>query len=84
MAKTLTSHLDSYADPSSYLESEAPELSFVDPEESQPDAESTRIEDHEESSLHQPTPAETSSTFAVRYEIMENGSKRGQLKLFDS
>ena len=58
---------DSYADPSSYLYSGAPELTFVDPEESHPDAESTQIEnpeesqpdvenqystDHEESSLH--------------------------------
>ena len=36
-------------DPSNYLESGAPELTFVDPEESQPDAESARIENPEES-----------------------------------
>ena len=90
----MCSRLDSYADPCSYLESEALEPSFVDPEESQPDAESTRIEDpeefqpdaenqystdYEESSLHDPTPAETTSTFAVTYEIVENSSKRGQV-----
>ena len=81
---------DSFADPSTYL-SEAPEPSFVDHEDSQPDAESTRLEDpeefstdHEESSLHDPTPAETSSTFAVTYEIVENSSKRGWPKLIDS
>jgi len=99
MAKNSTSQLDSYADPSSYLESEAPEISFVDPEESHPDAENTRIKepeefqpdaenqystDHEESALHDPTPADTSSTFDLRYEIVENSSKRAQLKLFDS
>ncbi|CAH3038727.1 unnamed protein product [Pocillopora meandrina] len=43
------SHPDSYADPSSYLESGALELTFIDPEESHPDAESTRIENPEES-----------------------------------
>ena len=88
-----------YADPSTYLESGAPELTFVDPEESQPDSESTRIDspeesqpdaenqystDHEESSLHDPTPAETSSSFAVTYEIVESSSKRGRPKLIDS
>ena len=66
---------DPYADPSSYLESQALEPSFVEP-----DAESTRI-DYEESSLHDPTPAETTSTFAVTYQIVENSSKRGQPKL---
>ena len=40
------SHPDSYADPYSYLESE---LTFIDPEESQPDAESTRTKNPEES-----------------------------------
>ena len=80
-------HPDSYADPSSYLGSGALELTFIDPEESHPDAESTRIEnpeesqpyvesqysnDHEESSLHDLTPAETSSSFAVTYEIVTN------------
>ena len=95
----MCSHPDSYADPSSYLESGALELTFVDPEESHPDAESTRIEnseesqsdvesqystDHEESSLHDPTPAETSSSFAVTYEIVENSSKRGRPKLIES
>ena len=95
----MCSHPDSYADPSSYLESGALELTFIDPEESHPDAESTRIEnpeesqpyvesqystDHEESSLHDPTPAETSSSFAVTYEIVENSSKRGRPKLIDS
>ncbi|CAH3158963.1 unnamed protein product [Pocillopora meandrina] len=95
----VSSHPDSYADPSSYLESGALELTFIDPEESHPDAESTRIEnpeesqpyvesqystDHEESSLHDPTPAETSSSFAVTYEIVENSSKRGRPKLIDS
>ena len=74
----MCSRLDSYADPCSYLESEALEPSFVDPEESQPDAESTRIEDPEEfqpdaenqystdykeSSLHDPTPAETTRSW---------------------
>ena len=95
----MCSHPDSYADPSSYLESGALELTFVDPEESHPDAESTRIEnseesqsdvesqystDDEESSLHDPTPAETSSSFAVTYEIVENSSKRGRPKLIES
>ena len=75
------------------------ELTFVDPEESHPDAESTQIEnpeesqpdvenqystDDEESSLHDPLPAETSSFFAVTYEIVENSSKRGRPKLIDS
>ena len=72
---------ESYVDPSSYLESE-PELTFADP-----DAESTRIEysvDPEESSLHDPTPAEQSSSFAATYEIVENCSKRGRPKLIDS
>jgi len=69
---------DPYADPSSYLESQALEPSFVEP-----DAESTRI-DYEESSLHDPTPAETTSTFVVTYQIVENSSKRGQPKLIDS
>ena len=93
------SHPYSYADPSSYLESGALELTFIDPEESHPDVESTRIEhpeesqpdvenqystDHEESSLHDPTPAETLSSFAVTYEIVENTSKRGRPKLKDS
>ena len=93
------SHPDSYADPSSYLKSGALELTFTDPEESHPDVESTRIEhpeesqpdvenqystDHEESSLHDPTPAETLSSFAVAYEIVENTSKRGRPKLKDS
>ena len=92
----MCSHPDSYADPSSHLEWEAPELTFV---ESQPGAESTRIEnpeksqpdagnqystDHEKSSLHDPTPAETSSTFAVKYEVVDNSSKRGRPKLIDS
>ena len=87
-----------YADPSSYLESGALELTFVDPEESLPDEESTRIEnpkesqpdvenqyntDHEESSLHDLTPAKTSSSFVVTYEIVENSSKRGRPKLID-
>ena len=104
MEKKLTgsaqcSHPDSYADPYSYLESGALELTFIDPEESHPDAESTRTEnpeesqpdvenqysnDHEESSLHDPTPAETSSSFAVTYEIVENSSKRGRPKMIDS
>ena len=104
MEKKLTgsvqcSHPDSYADPSSYLESEALEFTVIDPEESHPDAESTRNEnpeesqpdvenqcsnDHEESSLHDPTPAETSSSFAVTYEIVENSSKRGRPKMIDS
>ena len=93
------SHPDSYVDPSSYLESGALELTFIDPEVSHPDAESTRIEnpeesqpdvenqystDHEESSLPDPTPAETLSSFAVTYEIVENSSKRGQPKMIDS
>lgn len=43
------SHPNSYADPSSYLESGALELTFIDPEESHPDAESTRTENPEES-----------------------------------
>ena len=43
------SHPYSYADPSSYLESGALELTFIDPEESHPDVESTRIENPEES-----------------------------------
>ena len=75
---------DSYANPSSYLESGTSEL--------QPDAKSTRDEspeyeystDHEESSLHDPTPAETSSAFDVTYEIVENSSKRGREKLIDN
>ena len=103
MEKKLTgsvhcSHPDSYADPSSYLESGALELT-IDHEESHPDAESTRTEnpeesqpdvenqysnDQEESSLHDPTPAETSSSFAVTYEIVENSSKRGRPKMIDS
>ena len=93
------SNPDSNADPSSYQESGALELTFFDPEESHPNAESTRIEnpeesqpdvenqystDHEESSLHDPTQAETSSSFAVTYEIMENSSKRGRPKMIDS
>ena len=102
MEKKLTgsvqcSHPDSYADPSSYLG--ALELTFIDPEEFHPDAESTRTEnpeesqpdvenqcsnDHEESSLHDPTPAETSSSFAVTYEIVENSSKRGRPKMIDT
>ena len=53
MEKKLTgsvqcSHPDSYVDPSSYLESGALELT-IDPEESHPDAESTRTENPEES-----------------------------------
>ena len=59
---------ESYVDPSSYLESE-PELTFAIPE-----AESTIIE---YSIDHHPTPAEQSSSFAARYEIVENCSKRG-------
>ena len=58
----MCSRLDSYADPCSYLESEALEPSFVDPEESQPDAENQYSTDYEESSLHDSTPAETTST----------------------
>ena len=107
------SHLEGYADPSNYLESGAPELTFVDPEESQPDVESARIEnpeesqpdsestrienpeesqpdvenqystDHEESSFHDPTPTETSSSFALTYDIMESSSKRGRPELID-
>jgi len=50
----------------------------------QPDAENQYSTDHEESALHDPTPADTSSTFDLRYEIVENSSKRAQLKLFDS
>ena len=95
----MCSHPDSYADPFSYLESGALELTFIDPEESHPDAESTRIEnpeesqpdvenqystDQEESSLHDPTRAETSSSFTVTYEIVENTSKRGRPKPIDS
>ena len=38
-----------YADPSSYLESGALELTFIDPEESLPDEESTQIENPKES-----------------------------------
>ena len=54
MEKKLTgsvqcSHPDSYADSSSYLESGALELTVIDPEESHPDAESTRTENPEES-----------------------------------
>ena len=75
------------------------ELTFIAPEESHPDVESTRIENpkesqpdvenqystyHEESSPHDPTPAETLSSFAVTYEIVENTSKRGRPKLKDS
>ena len=53
-------------------------------EESQPDVENQYSTDHEESSLHDPTPAETMSSFAVTYEIVENTSKRGRRKLKDS
>ena len=101
MEKKLTGsvHPDSYTDPSSYLESGALELTFIDPEESHPDAKITQTEnpkesqpdvenqysnDHEESSLHDPTPAETLSSFAVTYEIVENSSKRGRPKMIDS
>ena len=45
----MCSHPDSYANPSSYLESGGLELTFIDPEESHPDAERTRIENPEES-----------------------------------
>lgn len=56
-------HPEFYADPSSYLELAAPELTFADPKESQPDAERTCIKneysaDPEESSLLDPAPAE--------------------------
>ena len=101
MEKKLTGsvHLDSYTDPSSYLESGALELTFIDPEESHPDGKSTQTEnpkesqpdvenqynnDHKESSLHDPTPAETLSSFAVTYEIVENSSKRDRPKMIDS
>lgn len=77
------------ANPSSYLESEAPELTFADPIQSQPDADSTQIEneysvDPIESSLHDPTPGEQPSSFAITYKIAENCSKRGRPKLIDS
>ncbi|KAL9954405.1 hypothetical protein ACROYT_G041939 [Oculina patagonica] len=91
---------DSVADPSSYMELEAPNVTFADHAEPQPDAESTRIEDpdesqadndaanqytdHEESSLLDPAPAETSSSFALTYEIVESSSKKGRPKLIDS
>ena len=48
-ASVQCSHPDSYAVPFSYLESGALELTFIDPEESHPDAESTRTENPEES-----------------------------------
>ena len=85
------SHPDSYADRSSYLESGALELTLIDPEESHPDVESTRnvnpeesqpdVEnqystDQEEFSLHDPTPAETLSSFGVTYEIVAKEAGR--------
>lgn len=77
------------ANPSSYLESEAPELTFADLIQSQPDADSTQIKNEHsvdpiESSLHDPTPGEQPSSFAITYEIAENRSKRGRPKLIDS
>ena len=38
---------------------------------------------HEESSFHDPTPTETSSSFALTYDIMESSSKRGRPELID-
>ena len=68
----------------------------AEPDPSLSDAESTRLEDMshaepdpllpstEESSLQDPTPAEQSSSFAIRYEIVQQSSKRGRPKLIDN
>ena len=72
------------------------DMSHAEPDPSLPDAESTRLEDMshaepdpslpstKESSLQDPTPAEQSSSFAIRYEIVQQSSKRGRPKLIDN